>query len=89
MKYYVRQDKQIFGYDNDQLHLVTEDMREITEAEVATLTAPTPEQLAEQAKAEARAYLNSTDWYVIRQTETGVAIPENVLAKRAECRELL
>jgi hypothetical protein len=45
--------------------------------------------LAEQAKAEARAYLNSTDWYIIRQTETGVAIPDDVLAKRAVCRELL
>jgi hypothetical protein len=51
--------------------------------------APTPEQLAEQAKAEAHAYLASTDWYVTRMTETGVAIPEDVLTKRAECRVLL
>jgi hypothetical protein len=50
---------------------------------------PTPTQLLEQAKGEAFAYLNSTDWYVTRMTETGVAIPEDVLAKRAECRELL
>lgn len=46
----------------------------------------TPEQLAEQVKAEAQAYLASTDWYVTRFTETGTPIPEDVLSKRAEAR---
>ncbi len=49
----------------------------------------TPEQLAEQAKAEARQYLASTDWYVTRFAETGVAVPEDVTAKRAEARAML
>jgi hypothetical protein len=33
-----------------------------------------------------RAYLTSTDWYVIRKTETGVEIPEDILEKRAQAR---
>ena len=47
---------------------------------------PTPEQLQEQVNAEARAYLSSTDWYIIRLQETGEAIPEDVLEERAEAR---
>lgn len=35
---------------------------------------------------EARAYLASTDWYVIRQQETGQPAPEEVLASRAAAR---
>lgn len=44
------------------------------------------EQLQAQANAEARAYLNSTDWYVTRFTETGKEIPEEVKTKRDEAR---
>ena len=32
------------------------------------------------------AYLASTDWYVTRQAETGVAIPQDILTARAEAR---
>lgn len=38
---------------------------------------------------EASAYLYTTDWYVIRQVETGIQVPEIVAQKRAECREIL
>ena len=31
-------------------------------------------------------FLNQTDWYAIRQTETGKAIPEDILTARAEAR---
>jgi len=48
---------------------------------------PTPEQLQEQANAEARAYLASTDWYVVRQTETGKKTPVEVTKKRQEARD--
>ena len=48
--------------------------------------APTAEQLQAQANTEARAYLASTDWYVIRQQETGEPIPDDVMAERAEAR---
>ncbi len=44
-------------------------------------------EVLEQAKAEARQYLLSTDWYVTRFAETGVAVPEDVTAKRAEARQ--
>jgi len=32
------------------------------------------------------AYLAETDWYVIRNQETGVAIPQDILTARAEAR---
>jgi hypothetical protein len=36
---------------------------------------------------ELQQYLNDTDWYVARYSETGVEIPEEVKQKRAEARE--
>ena len=48
--------------------------------------APTPEQLNEREIAEKLAYLASTDWYVVRYAETGVAIPAEVSAARAAAR---
>lgn len=44
------------------------------------------QQVQAQTNAEARAYLASTDWYVIRLQETGVAVPQEILDKRAEAR---
>lgn len=35
---------------------------------------------------EAINYLRSTDWYVLRKTETGKEIPEDVAAFRAQAR---
>ena len=55
--------------------------REMTPEEIAAL----PEDVADH-KAEAQAYLLSTDWYVVRFAETGVAIPDEVKKKRAEAR---
>ena len=46
-------------------------------------------EVLEQARAEARQYLLSTDWYITRFAETGVAVPEGVTAKRAEARAML
>jgi transcriptional regulator with GAF, ATPase, and Fis domain len=34
-------------------------------------------------------YLAETDWYVTRKAETGVEIPQEVLAKRQEAREFI
>lgn len=52
--------------------------------------AQTPEEIAAEAQeainTEARTYLASTDWYVIRYQETGVAVPEEVTTKRASAR---
>jgi hypothetical protein len=42
-----------------------------------------------KAKQEANAYLLATDWYVIRQMDTGVAMPDDVSVKRQQAREVL
>ena len=91
MKHYKNSNGQVFGFDNDQLHLVTSGMVEMSDAEFQEFCnpKPTPEQLEAQAKAEALHYLVDTDWYVVRLTETGVAIPEEVSIKRAEARAIL
>jgi hypothetical protein len=57
----------------------------------------TAEQLAaEKAQAkqdginsENRAYLASTDWYVVRQQETGETIPQDVLDARQAARDAI
>ena len=50
----------------------------------------TDEEIAANAQAEinatSEAYLESTDWYVTRNSETGAVIPENITAARAEAR---
>lgn len=47
---------------------------------------PTMEQLQELVNSEARAYLSSTDWYVIRLQETGQDVPEEILEARSQAR---
>ncbi len=37
----------------------------------------------------AKDYLQATDWYYIRKAETSKDIPEEVISKRAEARELI
>lgn len=41
----------------------------------------------EQGKASA--YLSQTDWMILRQAETGVPVPADVLEARAQARRLL
>jgi len=52
---------------------------EFTEAEIA-------EQEQNKINSEARAYLASTDWYITREQETGVVVPEEIKTARAEAR---
>lgn len=77
-----------FEPDGSQDFLITDAMRQLTpeEVEAHLNPAPTPEQEQERINAEARAYLASTDWYVIRMQETGEPVPEDVLAERAAAR---
>jgi len=56
----------------------------ITEKEASFITESN--KPAPDLKAEALAYLSSTDWYVVRFAETQTPIPAEVLAKRAESR---
>lgn len=60
--------------------------REATPEEIAAWQA---ERDTKQTKAEAQAYLLSTDWYVVRFAETGTAIPQDVAEARAAARLLL
>ena len=53
------------------------------EAEVSRLEAV---GLQEVANKTARDYLASTDWYITRQSETGVVVPTDVLTKREAAR---
>ena len=50
----------------------------------------TEEQIAEgesiRKKISALQYLKETDWYATRKAETGKAIPDDILTKRAQAR---
>ena len=84
VKYEVDEDGNIYSHyldEADEYGYLLPDMEAIKLAE--------QEASDNEAKQEAQKYLNDTDWYVTRLTETGVEIPQEVLAKRAECRELL
>lgn len=41
---------------------------------------------AARVNEEARAYLAATDWYIVREAETGRHVPQEVLDKRAAAR---
>ena len=58
----------------------------ISEEETQSLAS---QQKQMQTNAEARAYLESTDWYVLREAETGVAVPNEIRTKRASCRDAI
>jgi hypothetical protein len=48
---------------------------------------PTTNELNERRISELEFYLNSTDWYVVRRTDTGVEIPPDVAAARQDARD--
>ena len=47
------------------------------------------QQAQDKINSESLAYLNSTDWYVIRSQETGDEIPSEILTLRAEARSAI
>ena len=87
MKYFKNTKGDIFAYDDTQLGLVG-DKVELTAQELEAHINPlkTAEQLQQEVNAEALVYLASTDWYVVRQAETGVIIPAEIVTARAEAR---
>lgn len=62
----------------------------VPEAPAAGFIPPDEEEIARQflrVKAwDAKQYLEKTDWYAQRKAETGKAIPDDVLEKRAQAR---
>lgn len=45
--------------------------------------------IAEADKAQALKHLADTDWYVLRKVETGLGIPDSILASRAAARVVI
>jgi len=90
MKSYKNKNNEIYAFelDGSQDHLITADMVAITDEEVYAINNPplTEEQKQNIINNEARSYLASTDWYVIRLQESGEAIPAGVSTARAEAR---
>ena len=92
MKYYKDMNNKVFAYEEDgsQDHLIGDKvLMTIEEVELHIYPPKTEEQLLQEAKQDAQAYLNSTDWYVTRKFERGVEIPSDVVTKRAEAIEVL
>lgn len=58
--------------------------------EIPPPVAPTEALIAaaaqQEANEEARAYLASTDWYIVRFAESGVAVPSEITTARAAAR---
>lgn len=90
-KYYKDENNQVYAFEADgsQDHIIPVDFIPMTPEEVDLHINPplTQEQIQAQANAEARAYLSSTDWYVVRFAETGVAIPQDILDARQAARD--
>lgn len=53
------------------------------------IAAQTEAEIHEAARTAARSYLDSTDWLIVRQTETGAAVPQSILERRSAARALL
>jgi hypothetical protein len=76
---------------------------EFTESEIAAVVAfiddptdllpvpvapePTAAEIQEAANKSAREFLDATDWYILRHTETGAEIPVGIAALRQAKRE--
>ena len=91
MKYYKDENNQVYAFESDgsQDSYIPTHLDPITEVEADELRKPalTPEQVQQVINDNARAYLASTDWYVVRFAETGVAIPQDILVARQAARD--
>ena len=92
--YYKNKENQPY-FDPSKEIILRDGLMEITKEEfeqiIVELNTPTEKQVMEQRIAEAKQYLADTGWYIERLNDpsSGKAIPEEVLAKRAEARELI
>ena len=73
----------IEGVADDERHGVRDG--QIVECEA--VADPLDDQIT--ARSTAAAYLAATDWMVIRQSETGQPVPDDILRARAEARTVL
>ena len=82
-----------FTWSADDRHGIAAAVGKAIKAEGVEVAAFIPEPEPDQALIErseairsAREYLASTDWYVVRRSETGEPIPQDVMDKRAAAR---
>lgn len=77
---------EVFAYDSDKERETygAPELVRMSDAQVQAHLNPPPSP--EQVRAEALAYLAATDWYVLRQMETGEAVPSDVAQRRAAAR---
>ena len=59
---------------------------DVGDSAIVLTQAQIDEAEAHNCKKRARRYLAETDWYVTRKAETGTAIPDDILTKRAQAR---
>lgn len=69
--------------NENQTHTI-EDMGEYYA--VVKIPEPSEEEIKQARISELEAYLLSTDWYAIRESETGIDIPTDVKQARADAR---
>jgi len=90
MNYFKTQNGDVYAYDAEQVAAgLAGDKTPMTAEEVeAHLNPPkTAEQVQAEINHAARAYLLSTDWYIIRLQETGEPVPPDVLTERQAARQ--
>jgi hypothetical protein len=78
----------IVGIKPGYLKVVGNTIVEKDQAEKDTWDAAHPPTIVEQQEI-AQAYIDDTDWYVIREYETGTSIPSDVTTERARQRIVL
>lgn len=86
-KPYTNKQRTDFIVENN--HKLGYEIQETEEALLAVYNEPLPPTKEELKKArikELQQYLSETDWYAIRESETGVDIPAEVKKARADAR---
>jgi len=90
-KMVTRADGQVTYVEDAFLDSVVQEGDTVEDMPVLERQEPTAEEIANNLVAmqnyDARKYLAETDWYVTRKTETGKAIPDDILTKRQEARD--
>ena len=75
---------QVAEWCNENQKYTIEDMGEYYA--VVKIPEPTEEEIKQARISELESYLLSTDWYAIRESETGIDIPADVKQARADAR---
>ena len=58
----------------------------VRQFKIVEIPQPTEAELKQSRIAELESYLTSTDWYAIRESETGIDIPADIKQARADAR---